>query len=278
MLDKKTISLTTRRLRHGCAVGAFAASALWIGTDNFGLGADDDTTAEQKPQSYSSTFDPPREHSDSLVEKCTDLSVPMLLLVAYMALRRRMQNDKMAYHEAGHTLTLIHSDPGVYQDKVWIKKNAMIASGMSEFHSLRERLSHEAARKMIMVAFAGNAAERIGCNDYITYGDSGDRAMAYDMAHKIAEQCNPPFTNKSMNLSARLAQTVENWLDKKQDIKQILSEAEQDAYRILLEHEDQLHTLAEALLEHESMTRSEVFEVLGMEDTVKDLPPTLETP
>lgn len=278
MIDKKSIALTRRRLRQGCAVGAFAASALWVGTDNFGLNPEDEQLLEKEPQSYSSSNfygvrPPPLPTNDTpsaMDEKLTDTSVPLLLFMAYMALRRRMQNAKMAYHEAGHALTLIHTNPAPKLNKVWIDKNALFARGQNEFDYAHDTVANEDVHKMITVAFGGQAGERIGFGDYITWGSANDHKLAHDMAHAFVENRNRPFTERTMASASQIAQTTENWLDKNGDIKQLLSDAEDDAYRILLDHEDQLHTLAEALLEHESLTAAEVFEVLGLEEEAQD--------
>ncbi len=278
MIDKKSIALTRKRLRHGCAVGAFAASALWVGTDNFGLNPEDEQLMEKEPQSYSSSnfygVRPPplptNDTSRAMDKKLTDASVPLLLLMAYMAVRRRLQNRNMAYHEAGHAITLIHTNPTPKLDKVWIDKKSFFAHGRNEFDHAYDTIPNEDVRKMMTVAFAGQAGERIGLGDYITWGSANDHKLAHDMAHAFVENRHRPFTERTMSSASHVVQATGNWLDKNDDIKQLLSDTEDDAYRILLDHEDQLHTLAEALLEHEVLTAAEVFEVLGLEEEAQD--------
>jgi len=275
MADKNNISLVNRHLRMSFLAGTFATSVLWVSTDHFGLTSNDETYSELEDQRYSSTFDPPNKYdqNDSLI---TDISVPTLLGLAYMAIRVRQKNKNVAYHEAGHALSLIHNKPGAYLDKAWIKKNSFSGYGKTEFHPLSPRISQTDARKMISSMFSGNAAERIGCNDYVSHSDSKDNKMAHKTAKQIVEQQNSHRNETGTSVLSHIIKKSQDWLNNRRDIAQILAEQKEDAYSFLLEHEDELHVLAEALLDHESMSREEMFEVLNLTDTEVDTSHTLD--
>ena len=71
---------------------------------------------------------------------------------------------------------------------------------------------------------------------------------------------------QTTNISQETAQLVDS------EIRELIESAEQAARRILHDHVDELHALAKALLEHETLTGDEVRAVLRGEKVVRESP------
>lgn len=268
-MDKqKGVSLKKRSLRLGIIASAFTTSALWVCTDNFGINDDDEKNlkSDDNESSYVTKSSSDNNPDNSFI---IDISVPMLLSLAYLAIRSRERNKNLAYHEAGHALSLIYNKPGLYLEKIHIRKNLIFPEGANELRLLKPEITYEDAQKLISGLLSGNIAERIGCGDYLCGFDADDNAEALKIAKQMLEAKNTDPDN--MSLLSHIASTALHWLHHQRNITQILSEQKEEAYDFLITHEDELHILAQALLEHESMSREEVFKVLNLQDTEKDI-------
>jgi cell division protease FtsH len=198
-----------------------------------------------------------------------------------------------AYHEAGHAIVSLHepaSDP--------IHKATIIPRGraLGMVMRLPERDSYSFHRdKMyanLSVAMGGRVAEElIFGHEKVTSGASGDIQMATDLARnmvtqwgmsdklgplKYAENQEEVFlghsVTKTQNVSEKTAQLID------EEVKSLVLYGYDRAKAVLGENIDQLHTLAGALLEYETLTGDEIRRVLAGEridrgDTRAHLPP-----
>jgi cell division protease FtsH len=133
----------------------------------------------------------------------------------------------------------------------------------------------------------------------VTTGASGDIKMATDMARRmvtewgLSDKLGPlrysanqeeVFLGHSVaqqkNVSEATAQTID------QEVKRFVEEAEKKARDILTEHLDDLHKIAQALLEYETLSGDELRALLRgedihrpeMDDTPTDSGPTSAVP
>jgi len=200
-----------------------------------------------------------------------------------------------AYHEAGHAIIAVHepaSDP--------IHKATIIPRGraLGMVMRLPERDAYSFHRdKMhanLSVAMGGRVAEELVFGyDKVSSGASGDIQMATDLARsmvtqwgmsdklgplKYAENQEEVFLGHSVsrqqNVSERTAQMID------EEIKRIVTEGYDRAKQVLGDNIDQLHTLAGALLEYETLSGDEIKRVIAGEridrgGPATPLPPTL---
>ncbi len=185
-----------------------------------------------------------------------------------------------AYHEGGHALVGLYcsaSDP--------IHKATIIPRGRALGMVMRlpegDRLSmtFEKMKADIAVAMAGRVAEEIIFGaEKVTSGASSDIKMATNMAQAmvtewgLSEKIGPIFygkTNEDMYASGgggdkgRSEKTSEIIDD---EVKKVIKEGYDFAKNILTIHLDQLHILAKALIERETMSGKEIKNLLSGRD------------
>jgi len=198
-----------------------------------------------------------------------------------------------AYHEAGHAVVALHepaSDP--------IHKATIIPRGraLGMVMRLPERDAYSLHRdKMhanLSVAMGGRIAEELIFGyDKVSSGASGDIQMATDLARnmvtqwgmsdklgplKYTENQEEVFLGHSVsrqqNVSERTAQLID------EEVKRIVTEGYDRAKQVLTDNIDQLHRVAGALLEYETLSGDEIKRILGGEtidrgDPTATLPP-----
>ncbi len=182
-----------------------------------------------------------------------------------------------AYHEAGHALVTIHepaSDP--------IHKATIIPRGraLGMVVRLPERDTYSYHRdKMyanLSIAMGGRVAEELIFGyDKVSSGASGDIQQATKLARSMVtqwgmsdklgplqyeEQQGETFLGYSQtqrhNMSNETAQVIDS------EIKRLVDEANTKATKVLKKNIKQLHTLANALLEYETLTGDEIVALL----------------
>lgn len=194
-----------------------------------------------------------------------------------------------AYHEAGHAIVSVHepaSDP--------IHKATIIPRGraLGMVMRLPERDSYSYHRdKMyanLAVSMGGRVAEELIFGyDKVSSGASGDiqyaTGLARDMVTKwgMSDKVGPveyaqpegeSFLGYSSSQPARMSNRTAEMID--DEIKSIVEGGLNRARQLLTEHLDQLHTLAGALLEFETLSGDEIKALLAGEDIRRDDPGT----
>ncbi len=189
-----------------------------------------------------------------------------------------------AYHEAGHALATVHSpasDP--------IHKATIIPRGraLGMVVRLPEKDSYAMARDQLeanlVVAMGGRVAEElIFGKEKITTGGANDIQQATEIARKMvtewgmSERLGPlryndnqeeVFLGHSVTQQKNVSEATAEIID--QEIRRIIDEAEQRCRKILTENIEQLHVLAKALLEYESLTGDEIHALLRGESIVR---------
>ncbi len=186
-----------------------------------------------------------------------------------------------AYHEAGHAIVSIHesaSDP--------IHKATIIPRGraLGMVMRLPERDSYSYHRdKMyanLAVAMGGRVAEEVIFGyDKVSSGASSDiqyaTGLARDMVTKwgMSEKVGPveyaqpegeSFLGYSSSQPVRMSNATAQLID--DEIKSIVEGGLGRAKQLLTDHVDQLHLLADALLEYETLSGEEIKKLIAGED------------
>ena len=186
-----------------------------------------------------------------------------------------------AYHEAGHAIVSIHeaaSDP--------IHKATIIPRGraLGMVMRLPERDSYSYHRdKMyanLAVAMGGRVAEEVifgydkvssGASSDIQYatGLARDMVTKWGMSDKVGpvEYAQPEgesFLGYSSSQPVRMSNATAQLID--DEIKSIVEGGLNRAKALLSEHIDQLHTLAAALLEYETLSGDEIKQLIAGDD------------
>ena len=185
-----------------------------------------------------------------------------------------------AYHEAGHAIVALHepaSDP--------IHKATIIPRGraLGMVMRLPERDSYSYHRdKMyanLAVSMGGRVAEEVIFGyDKVSSGASSDIQYATQLARDMvtrwgmsdalgplqyADPDEEVFLGYSVNRTRQMSNETAQAIDK--EIRKVVEDGYARAKHVLDEHRDQLETLAQALLEFETLSGDEIKKVLAGE-------------
>jgi len=183
-----------------------------------------------------------------------------------------------AYHEAGHTLVVMHSEFATPVHKVTIipRGQAYLGATMTLPEEDRYTQSKKELTDELAVLMGGRSAEDLIFKD-ITTGASNDIERASHMARMMV--CRFGMNNvigpiqygethsqihvRTDNIpqdsyGPEIANTIDT------EVRKIIEAANTRALEILTKHDDQLEAIAQALLEKETLTVAEVRELLNM--------------
>ena len=190
-----------------------------------------------------------------------------------------------AYHEAGHALVAMHVPKSDPLHKVTIIPRGR-ALGVTMQLPERDHLSHtkQFLESRLAIMFGGRIAEEIIFGpENVTTGAASDiqvatqtaRGMitAYGMSEKLGRvryQANEQevflghAVTQTQNVSEATAQIID------QEVRRLIEEAEGRARQILTDHLEDLHLIAKALLEYETLSNDEIGQILRGEKIVRD--------
>lgn len=185
-----------------------------------------------------------------------------------------------AYHEAGHALVTLHepeSDP--------IHKATIVPRGQALGMVMRlpegDRYSYSLAkmRANLSVGMGGRVAEEvIFGKEYVTNGASGDIKQVSAMARAMVMEWGLSDDIGMVNFGddsnsyhpRRISETMENRIDA--EVRRFIDEGYDKAKKIITENIDDLHTIAQALLEYELLSGDEIKALLRGEPIIRDDP------
>ncbi|KAI5084498.1 hypothetical protein GOP47_0001244 [Adiantum capillus-veneris] len=169
-----------------------------------------------------------------------------------------------AYHEGGHALVAIYIEGAIPIHKATIVPRGM-ALGMVV--QLPDKDQNSLTRKQMLasitVCMGGRVAEELILGDgEVTSGASSDLVSATKTAREMVTKYG---MSKAVGLVANSdwVMSMETQLLVETEVKELLQRAYEDAKNILTTHIDELHMLAKALLERETMTATEIRELLA---------------
>jgi cell division protease FtsH len=190
-----------------------------------------------------------------------------------------------AYHEAGHALVAMHVPKSDPLHKVTIIPRGR-ALGVTMQLPERDHLSHtkQFLESRLAILFGGRTAEDIIFGpENVTTGAASDiqmatqtaRAMitAFGMSDKLGRvryQANEQevFLGHAVTQTQNVSEATSQIID--QEVRRLIEEAEGRARAILTERLDELHMIAKALLEYETLNTDEIGQVLRGERVVRD--------
>ena len=201
-----------------------------------------------------------------------------------------------AYHEAGHALVSLRMPKTDPLHKVTIIPRGR-ALGLTMFLPERDKYSQSVRELKAMIAslFGGRVAEEIIFGeDMVTTGASDDIRKATEMARRMvtefgfSEALGPlrysaneeeVFLGHSVTQRQNISDGTASVIDK--EVRLFVEEGEAVARKILNEGIDDLHKLAEALLEYETLDAKDITAALKGEPIIRgdddDLAPTTGT-
>jgi cell division protease FtsH len=192
-----------------------------------------------------------------------------------------------AYHEGGHAilaLTVPNTDP--------VHKATIIPRGraLGMVMQLPERdkysMSYEQMTSRLTILMGGRVAEEIIFGkEHVTSGAASDIQQATKLARAMVTQWgfsdelgvvmygenqDEVFLGHSVARTQNISEETARKIDS--EVKRLVQGGHDEAKRILTERLDDLHTLAKALLEHETLTGEEII------NAMKGIPPVREDP
>lgn len=181
------------------------------------------------------------------------------------------EKQMTAYHEAGHALVSLNM-PG----SVPIHKATIIPRGraLGMVQSLPERdqisQSYQEMVSQLAMAMGGRVAEEVIFGaDKVTSGASGDIQMATKLARAMVTQYG--FSkklgkmayedpNSDMFRSPKIAEETQKMVDK--EISKLVEEGYETAKKVITEKRNDLDTLAQGLIEYETLSGTEIKNLL----------------
>jgi len=185
-----------------------------------------------------------------------------------------------AYHEGGHAICAILTpgcDP-VHKATI-IPRGRALGMVMSLPEGDRYSKSKAQCKADLVLAMGGRVAEELifGAENVCT-GASGDIKMATNLARRMVTEWGMSdklgmiaygdngqevFLGHSVTQNKNVSEQTAREIDR--EVKELVDEAYRRAHALLLEHIDDLHRLANALLEFETLTGDEVGKVIRNE-------------
>ncbi|KAF7029621.1 hypothetical protein CFC21_041320 [Triticum aestivum] len=188
-----------------------------------------------------------------------------------------------AYHEGGHALVAMHTDGAHPVHKATIVPRGMALGMVAQ---LPDKDETSVSRKQMLarldVCMGGRVAEELIFGDSeVTSGASSDFEQATLMARAMVTQYgmskqvglvsyNYEEDGKTMSSETRLL--IE------EEVKNFLEKAYNNAKAILTKHNKELHALANALLEHETMSGTQIKNLLAQVDNKQPQGHAVEAP
>ena len=183
------------------------------------------------------------------------------------------ERNLTAYHEAGHALVALHAPKHDPLHKVTIIPRGR-ALGLTVSLPERDRYGYAKMelQSKIAMAFGGRVAEEMVFGpDNVTTGAASDIRQATDMARRMvtewgmSDRLGPLrysdneeeiFLGHSVTQRKNVSDATAKIID--EEIRAIIEAGESFARKVLTEHEDDLHTLAKALLDYETLTGDDI--------------------
>jgi len=197
------------------------------------------------------------------------------------------EKELTAYHEAGHALVGLNVPDHDPLHKVTIIPRGR-ALGLTMNLPERDRFGYSKREMESRLAsmFGGRLAEEIIFGpENVTTGASSDIQQATGMARRMVTEFGMSeklgrvryndneqelFLGHSVTQTRNVSEATAQLIDS--EVRRLIEEAETQARNILVEHIDDLHRLAQALLEYETLSGEEIRGLLRGEPIVRKEP------
>ncbi len=197
------------------------------------------------------------------------------------------EKELTAYHEAGHAIVGLHVPQNDPVHKVTIIPRGR-ALGVTFFLPERDKLSQSKTEleSRLAMMFGGRIAEELIFGyENVTTGAGGDIQQATSVARRMVTEFGMSeklgrvrysaneqevFLGHSVSQQKNISEATADLIDK--EVRRLIEEGEATARRILTEHLADLHKVAKALLEYETLSGDEVRALLRGEEIRRDDP------
>ena len=217
-----------------------------------------------------------RDHSDVKRSDLEDAKDKVMLGAERHSMTLTQEDRRLsAYHEAGHAL-VAKLAPGAHQiGKATIIPRGQAMGMVSFLPDERRSVTETRLKAHLATALGGCCAERIIFDERST-GAQGDYKQVAALARSMVcewgmnEKLGPlalgdsneeVFLGKGFARNSQVSEETAQVID--QEIRRIVQEAETTATRILEENGDELHALAQALLNYEVLDDAELDQILA---------------
>ncbi|RMH62327.1 MAG: ATP-dependent metallopeptidase FtsH/Yme1/Tma family protein [Zetaproteobacteria bacterium] len=201
------------------------------------------------------------------------------------------QKETTAYHEAGHTLVakhLKHADP-VHKVSIIPRGQAL---GVTMQLPEEDRFNHdrEYLRDQIAIMMGGRLGEELVLGQ-MTTGASNDFERATQLARNMVTQWgmsdalgpmvygereHEPFLGREITRQTNISEETARKIDA--EVRKLIEENYARARQILLDHMDQLHNIAKALIKYETLEGDEIDLVMAGKELQREEPKATASP
>lgn len=216
-----------------------------------------------------------RHDKDQITASLLDEARDKVLMGSPRSLVQSEEARKLtAYHEGGHALVALLT-PGAQP----IHKATIVPRGhaLGMVSQVPDKDEYSTTRQQMLahidVCMGGRAAEELIFGaDHITSGATSDFKQATRMARHMVEDCgmSDRIGPVALAMGDPAAQGEETRRAVDEEVSALLKSAYQRVSTMLQDKEAELHKLAAALLEKETMTQKEIKQLLGLEVREED--------
>ncbi|XP_073129796.1 ATP-dependent zinc metalloprotease FTSH 11, chloroplastic/mitochondrial [Henckelia pumila] len=167
-----------------------------------------------------------------------------------------------AYHESGHAIVALNTEGAHPIHKATITPRGSALGMVTQLPSSDETsVSKKQLLARLDVCMGGRVAEElIFGQDHITTGASSDLNTATELAQYMVSTCGMSDEIGPIHIKERPGSEMQSRIDA--EVVKLLREAYNRVKALLKKHEKALHTLANALLEYETLTSEDIRRVL----------------
>lgn len=167
-----------------------------------------------------------------------------------------------AYHESGHAIVAYNTDGAHPIHKATIMPRGFALGMVTQLPSDDETsISKKQLLARLDVCMGGRVAEElIFGQDHITTGASDDLKKATELAQYMVSSCGMSDIIGPVHIKERPGSEMQSRVDA--EVVKLLREAYDRVRTLLKKHEKALHTLANALLEYETLDADDIKRIL----------------
>ncbi|KAG2310462.1 hypothetical protein Bca52824_022019 [Brassica carinata] len=167
-----------------------------------------------------------------------------------------------AYHESGHAIVALNTKGAHPIHKATIMPRGSALGMVTQLPSNDETsVSKRQLLARLDVCMGGRVAEELIFGlDHITTGASSDLSQATELAQYMVSSCGMSEAIGPVHIKERPSSEMQSRIDA--EVVKLLREAYERVKSLLKRHEKQLHTLANALLEYETLTAEDIKRIL----------------
>ena len=171
-----------------------------------------------------------------------------------------------AYHESGHAIVALFTKGALPVHKATIMPRGNALGMVTQLPDKDETsISKEQMLARLDVCMGGRVAEQmIFGEEKVTTGARSDLQQATSIARHMIAECGmsdaigPVYVDDRAFKSRQLSTAVDS------EVVTMLKQAQERVKRLLSKHSDDLHTLAKALVERETLNQKQIAGILGM--------------